>query len=60
MESAEIQALERSLSGRICTFILNPGLEVIKLEFILRLKLKRNDWMLANTRPPAAYYCTLF
>ena len=24
-----------------------PGLEVIKLEFILRLKIKRNDWLLA-------------
>ena len=25
-----------------------PGLEVIKLEFILRLKIKRNDWLLAD------------
>ena len=25
------------------------GLEVIKLEFILRLKIKRNDWLLADT-----------
>ena len=24
------------------------GLEVIKLEFILRLKIKHNDWLLAN------------
>ena len=24
-----------------------PGLEVIKLEYILRLKIKRNDWLLA-------------
>ena len=26
-----------------------PGLEVIKLELILRLKIKRNDWLLADT-----------
>ena len=35
-----------------------PGLEVIKLEFILRLKIKRNDWLL--TRPQAANHCALF
>ena len=42
----------------ICTTLLHetterdevkrPGLEVIKLEFILRLKIKRNDWLLAT------------
>ena len=26
-----------------------PGLEVIKLEFILKLKIKRNDWLLEDT-----------
>ena len=31
-----------------------PGLEVIKFEFILRLKIKRNDWLLADTCPQAA------
>ena len=25
-----------------------PGLEVIKLEFILRLKIKRNEWLLED------------
>ena len=30
------------------------GLEVIKLEFILKLKIKRNDWLLAYTCPQAA------
>ena len=30
------------------------GLEVIKPEFILRLKIKRNDWLLADTCPQAA------
>ena len=28
--------------------VLRPGLEVIKSEFILKLKIKRNDWLLAN------------
>ena len=36
------------------------GLEVIKLEFILELKIKRNDWLLADTCPPAANHCALF
>ena len=31
-----------------------PGLEVIKLEFILRLKIKCNDWLLVDTCPQAA------
>ena len=39
---------------------LQPGLEVIKLEFIFRLKIKRNDWLLADTRPQAANYCALY
>ena len=36
------------------------GLEVIKLEFILKLKIKCNDWLLAETCPQAANYCALF
>ena len=42
------------------------SLEVIKLEFILRLKIKRNDWLIvdkcpqAATRPQAANHCPLF
>ena len=28
---------------------LRPGLEARKLEFILKLKIKRNDWLLADT-----------
>ena len=30
-------------------FLITPDLEVIKLEVILKLKIKRNDWLLANT-----------
>ena len=33
---------------------------VIKLEFILKLKIKRNGWLLADTCPQAAKYCTFF
>ena len=29
-------------------------------EFILRLKIKRNDWLFADTRPQAANHCALF
>ena len=36
------------------------SLELIKLEFIIRLKIKRNDWLLADTSPQAAYHCALF
>ena len=42
----------------ICIF--SSGLEVIKLEFILRLKIKRNDWLFADTCPQAANHCALF
>ena len=37
-----------------------PGLEVIKLEHSLRLKIKRNDWLIADTCPQAANICALF
>ena len=34
----------------------DPYLEVIKLEFILRLKIKRNDWLLVRKQPIIALY----
>ena len=37
----------------------SPGLEVIKLEIILKLKIKRNDWLPADTCPQAANHCSL-
>ena len=37
-----------------------PGPEVIKLEFILKLKIKCNGWMLADTCQQAANHCSLF
>ena len=38
----------------------NSGLEVIKLEYSLKLKIKRNDWLLADTCLQAANHCVLF
>ena len=35
-------------------FVLIPGLEIIKLEYILKLNIKRNEWLLE------ANLCTLF
>ena len=37
---------------------VGPGLEVIKLEY--SLKIKRNDWLIADTCPQAANHCALF
>ena len=39
---------------------MNSGLKVIKLEYILRLKIKRNDWLIADMCPQAANHCALF
>ena len=34
--------------------------EVLKLEFTFKLKIKCNDWLLADTCPQAANHCALF
>ena len=39
---------------------VQPGLEIIKLENNLKLKIKRNDWLLADTCPQAANRYALF
>ena len=36
------------------TILNQSGLEVIKLEYSLRLKIKCNDWLLADTCPQSA------
>ena len=36
------------------------GLEVVKFEYSLRLKVKCNDWLLADMCPQAANHCALF
>ena len=40
--------------------LVNPGLEVIKLENSLKLKIKHNDWLLVDTYPQAVNHCALF
>ena len=37
-----------------------PGPEVIVLEYSLKLKIKRNNWMFAHTCPQTANHCALF
>ena len=36
------------------------GPEVVKPECSLKLKIKRNDWLLADTCPQATNHCALF
>ena len=62
-----LSTFSRVFSKKISNFICGteacsvcPCLVVIKLEFILRLKIKRNDWLLADTCPQAANHCALF
>ena len=38
---------------------VESGLEVITFEFILKLKIKRNGWLLADTCPQATNHCAL-
>ena len=38
----------------------DPGLKVIKSEYILRLKIKRNDWLLAESCLQASNHYALF
>ena len=40
--------------------MLSTGLKVIKLEYSLKLKIKCNNWLLADTCPQAVNHCALF
>ena len=42
------------------SIVFTSGLEVIKLEYSLKLKIKRKYWLLADTCPQAANHCALF
>ena len=44
----------------ILLWMSGAGLEVIKLEFILSLKMKRNDWLPVDMYPQGANHCVLF
>ena len=50
----------RSRVRRSVLHWVRSGLEVIKHEYNLRLKIKRNDWLLADKFPQAANHCALF
>ena len=49
-----------NILGHVFTFMLIHCLEFIKLEYSLRLKIKRNDWLLADACPKVANHCPLF
>ena len=58
-----IKTVEETLAGLQFVIVVLPdhtGLVVIKLEYKLRLKIKRNDWLLADTCPQTANNCALF
>ena len=44
-----IETGDRSKIHSLNVDLMTTGLEVIKLESILRLKIRRNDWLLADT-----------
>ena len=54
------QPILSSSVRRLPSYITKPGLEVIKLEYSLKLKIKHSDWLLADTCPQAANHCPLF
>ena len=41
-------------------FEVATGFEFLKLQYSLKLKIKRNDWLLADTCQQAANQCALF
>ena len=53
--------IEVYISGRPRPIaIKQPGPEFIKLEYSLKLKIKRSDWLLADTCPQTANHCAYF
>ena len=59
-ESSSNSKLFARLVKAVAAHKHKSGLEVIKLELILRLKIMYNDWLLADTYPQAANHCALF
>ena len=59
-----VRRIKESVSGKTACAIPDwfvregPGLEVINLKYSLKLEIKRNDWLLADTQ--AANHCALF
>ena len=63
--SRESKGLKFGLSLHLHSYFVyasskGSGLKVIKLEFILKLKLKHNDWLLVDTCLQATNHCALF
>ena len=53
--------MQNNLSNSfIWASMATSGLEAIKLEVVLKLKLKRDDWLLADTCPQETNHCALF
>ena len=46
--------------GKLKLSCITIGLEVIRLEYSLRFKMKRNDWLLVDKCPQAPNHCALF
>ena len=51
---------QNSAHLQIVQYLKTPGLEVKKLEYSLKLKIKRSDWLLVDTCPQAANHSALF
>ena len=61
MFSCDFVTFSYSVLGQVWYLsVLIPGPEVLKLEYSLKLKIRRNDWLLADTCPHAANHCALF
>ena len=60
IDTYSVSIYGRSTEGLMLRFLKSSGLNVIKREFIIKHKIKRNDWLLADTCPQAANHCALF
>ena len=48
-----------TLTVCLMTCYSQTGLDVIKLEYVLKLKIKCNNWLLVDMCPQAANHCAL-
>ena len=54
------RAMKAFLKNLKMCLLFYPGIKVIKLEYSLKVKIKCNDWLLADTCPQAVNPCALF
>ena len=57
--SKQFKMSDTPSSGGYAINVVRQCLEVIKLEYSLKLKIKCNDWLLVDTCPQAANHCAL-